>query len=148
MCIRDSLMTVTFLILAGQVKVKGQLGEMAKCLENPDQGISDMCRLFFSELATKDNAIYNSFIDIFSNLSADESLNKNSFKKIIKFLLSFIDKERYQNQLSEKLLGRLVKCESQKQWDDIAFILNNLPMKNEKTTDILKEGFKLVAARE
>lgn len=145
---RTCLMTVTFLILAGQVKVKGQLGEMAKCLENPDQGISDMCRLFFSELATKDNAIYNSFIDIFSNLSADESLNKNSFKKIIKFLLSFIDKERYQNQLSEKLLGRLVKCESQKQWDDIAFILNNLPMKNEKTTDILKEGFKLVAARE
>jgi condensin complex subunit 1 len=31
---RTCLMTLSFLILAGQVKVKGQLGEMAKCLED------------------------------------------------------------------------------------------------------------------
>lgn len=100
---KTCLMTVTFLILAGQVKVKGQLGQMAKCLENPDQGISDMCKLFFTELATKDNAIYNGFIDIFSGLSNDEDLGRTSFKRILKFLLSFIDKERHQKQLSEKL---------------------------------------------
>ncbi|CAR28118.1 ZYRO0D14256p [Zygosaccharomyces rouxii] len=145
---RTCLMTVTFLILAGQVKVKGQLGQMAKCLENPDQGVSDMCRLFFTELATKDNAIYNGFIDIFSNLSADEDLNKDGFKRIIKFLLSFVDKEKHQKQLTEKLLGRLSKCESQKQWSDIAFVLNTLPYKNEKITAALDEGFKIVRARE
>lgn len=141
-------MTVTFLILAGQVKVKGQLGEMAKCLDNPDQGISDMCRLFFTELASKDNAIYNGFIDIFSNLSSDDLLGKESFKKIIKFLLTFIDKERHQKQLNEKLVGRLRKCETQKQWDDIAFVLNNLPYKNEDVTALLEQGFKVVSAKE
>lgn len=145
---RTCLMTVTFLILAGQVKVKGQLGQMAKCLENPDQGISDMCRLFFTELATKDNAIYNGFIDIFSNLSADKTLSKDSFKKIIKFLLSFIEKEKHQKQLTEKLVSRLTKCNSQKEWNDIAFVLNNIPYKNEKVTAILEEGFKMVSARE
>ncbi|CAI4646033.1 AIG_G0037490.mRNA.1.CDS.1 [Saccharomyces cerevisiae] len=145
---RTCLMTVTFLILAGQVKVKGQLGEMAKCLDNPDQGISDMCRLFFTELASKDNAIYNGFVDIFSNLSSDDLLGKESFKKIIKFLLTFIDKERHQKQLNEKLVGRLRKCETQKQWDDIAFVLNNLPYKNEDVTALLEQGFKVVSAKE
>ena len=86
------LMTLTFLILAGQVKVKGQLGEMAKCLEDPGKRIADLSRMFFSELATKDNAIYNHFVDMFSLLSADEALQEDSFRKIIKFLTGFIEK--------------------------------------------------------
>lgn len=146
---KTCLMTITFLILAGQVKVKGQLGEMAKCLENSDQNISDMCRLFFTELSTKDNAIYNGFIDIFSTLSADDNLEFSSFKKIIKFLLSFIDKDKHQKQLSTKLLNRLSSCTTEKQWDEIAFVLNNIPLVNEnpKIKETLQEGFKKVSAR-
>ena len=45
------------------IKVKGQLGEMAKCLEDEDVRIADLAKLFFSELATKDNAIYNNLPD-------------------------------------------------------------------------------------
>jgi condensin complex subunit 1 len=145
---RTCLMTVTFLILAGQVKVKGQLSSMAKCLENPDQGISDMCRLFFAELATKDNAIYNGFIDIFSGLSNDETLSKDAMKRIIKFLVSFIDKERHQKQLADKLLVRLLKCQNQSQWNDVAFVLNTMPYKNESISAALEEGYKLVLARQ
>lgn len=145
---RTCLMTITFLILAGQVKVKGQLGEMAKCLENPDRTISSMCRLFFTELAAKDNAIYNSFIDIFSNLSSDKALKGDDFKKIMKFLISFIDKERHQKQLSEKLFTRLLTCTTQEQWDDIAFVLNCIPYSDETMNARLKEGFKLVKANQ
>lgn len=146
---KTCLMTITFLILAGQVKVKGQLGEMAKCLEHSDQTISDMCRLFFTELSTKDNAIYNGFIDIFSTLSSDEHLETSSFKKIIKFLLSFIDKEKHQRQLSEKLLARLINCTNETQWDEIAFVLNSIPLVNDnpKVKETLQEGFKKVSAR-
>lgn len=89
---RTCLMTLTFLILAGQVKVKGQLGEMAKCLEDPDKRIADLSRMFFTELATKDNAVYNQFIDMFSHLSAATDLEEASLKRIIKFLASFIEK--------------------------------------------------------
>lgn len=89
---RTCLMTLTFLILAGQVKVKGQLGEMAKCLEDSDKKITDMARMFFSELATKDNAVYNQFVDMFSVLSADKGLDEDAFKRIIKFLAGFIEK--------------------------------------------------------
>ena len=89
---RTCLMTLTFLILAGQVKVKGQLGEMAKCLEDDDRKIADMARMFFSELATKDNAVYNHFVDMFSLLSADQVLDEDAFRRILKFLSGFIEK--------------------------------------------------------
>ena len=89
---RTCLMTLTFLILAGQVKVKGQLGEMAKCLEDSDKRIADLSKMFFTELATKDNAVYNHFIDMFSLLSAEKDLEEDALKRIIKFLASFIEK--------------------------------------------------------
>jgi condensin complex subunit 1 len=89
---RTCLMTLTFLILAGQVKVKGQLGEMAKCTEDEDARIRDMSRMFFTELATKDNAVYNHFVDMFSLLSADKAVDEEAFRRIVKFLAAFIEK--------------------------------------------------------
>jgi condensin complex subunit 1 len=89
---RTCLMTLTFLILAGQVKVKGQLGEMAKCLEEEDKRIADLARMFFTELSTKDNAVYNHFVDMFSLLSADEGLGEEAFRRIVRFLLGFVEK--------------------------------------------------------
>ena len=89
---RTCLMTLTFLILAGQVKVKGQLGEMAKCLEDDDRKIADLAKMFFTELATKDNAVYNHFVDMFSLLSSDERLEEDAMKRIVKFLCGFVEK--------------------------------------------------------
>jgi condensin complex subunit 1 len=94
---RTCLMTLTFLILAGQVKVKGQLGEMAKCLEDEDKRIADLSRMFFTELSTKDNAVYNHFVDMFSLLSAEKDLEEDALKRIIKFLAGFIEKVSYPN---------------------------------------------------
>lgn len=145
---RTCLMTVTFLILAGQVKVKGQLSSMAKCLENTDQGISDMCKLFFTELATKDNAIYNGFIDIFSGLSNDQTLEDDARKRIVKFLVGFIEKEKHQKLLSEKLLVRLMKTQSEREWDDVAYVLTAIPYKNEAITQAIEAGYKMVLARD
>ena len=88
---RTCLMTLTFLILAGQVKVKGQLGEMAKCLEDEDRRIADLARMFFTELSTKDNAVYNHFVDMFSLLSGG-GMEEETFRRIIRFLLGFVEK--------------------------------------------------------
>ena len=56
----NSLMVLTHLILNGMIKVKGQLGEMAKCLEAEERRIKDLAKLFFSELAQKDVCRYSS----------------------------------------------------------------------------------------
>lgn len=62
---------------------------MAKCLEDPDERISGLARLFFTELASKDNNLP----DIISNLSNGENaVNEESFKRIMKSLFDFIEK--------------------------------------------------------
>ncbi|KAM0257034.1 hypothetical protein ACHAQJ_004629 [Trichoderma viride] len=142
---RTCLMTLTFLILAGQVKVKGQLGEMAKCMEDEDRRIADLAKMFFSELSTKDNAVYNHFVDMFSLLSAG-SMEEESFKRIIRFLLGFVEKDKHAKQLAEKLAARLGRCETERQWNDVAFALGLLQHKNEDITKLVSEGFKVVQA--
>ncbi|KAI1486663.1 condensin component [Biscogniauxia mediterranea] len=142
---RTCLMTLTFLILAGQVKVKGQLGEMAKCLEDEDKRIADLARMFFTELSTKDNAVYNHFVDMFSLLSAGQ-MEEEPFRRIIRFLLGFVEKDKHARQLAEKLAARLPRCETERQWNDVAFALGLLQHKNEDITKVVSEGFKVVHA--
>ncbi|KAI5293659.1 Condensin complex subunit [Ascosphaera acerosa] len=141
---RTCLMTLTLLILAGQVKVKGQLGEMAKCLEDDDKKIADLARMFFTELATKDNAVYNHFVDMFSLLSTEKDLKEDSLRRIIRFLAGFIEKDKHARQLSDKLAARLPRCETERQWNDVAFALSLLPHKNDEITRVLGAGFKVV----
>ncbi|AEO67640.1 condensin-like protein [Thermothielavioides terrestris NRRL 8126] len=143
---RTCLMTLTFLILAGQVKVKGQLGEMAKCLEDEDKRIADLARMFFTELSTKDNAVYNHFVDMFSLLSADRRIDEESFRRIVRFLLGFVEKDKHAKQLAEKLAARLARCETERQWNDVAFALGLLQHKNEDISKLVAEGFKVVQA--
>ncbi|KAI6088370.1 condensin component [Hypoxylon rubiginosum] len=142
---RTCLMTLTFLILAGQVKVKGQLGEMAKCLEEEDKRIADLARMFFTELSTKDNAVYNHFVDMFSLLSAGQ-MEEESFRRIVKFLLGFVEKDKHARQLAEKLAARLQRCESERQWNDVAFALGLLQHKNEDIAKVVSEGYKVQIA--
>jgi condensin complex subunit 1 len=163
---RTCLMTLTFLILAGQVKVKGQLGEMAKCLEDEDRRIADLARMFFTELSTKDNAVYNHFVDMFSLLSAGGKMEEESFRRVIRFLLGFVEKvsfrmtglcieyfgeltisqDKHAKQLAEKLAARLNRCETERQWNDVAFALGLLQHKNEDITKLVSEGYRMVQA--
>lgn len=115
---RTCLMTLTFLILAGQVKVKGQLGEMAKCVEDDDDKIREMSRMFFAELAGKDNAVYNHFVDMFSLLSADEALDEDRFKRIIKFLASFIEKVScdFNSKIPSRKTNRFCRTSTPNNW--------------------------------
>ncbi|EZF11545.1 hypothetical protein H112_07356 [Trichophyton rubrum D6] len=143
---RTCLMTLTFLILAGQIKVKGQLGEMAKCLEDEDKKIADLARMFFTELSTKDNAVYNHFVDMFSLLSTEKALEEESLRRIIKFLAGFVEKDKHARQLADKLAARLTRCETEKQWNDVAYALSLLPHKNEEISKTVAAGFKVVQA--
>ncbi|KAI1620718.1 condensin complex subunit 1 [Exophiala viscosa] len=146
---RTCLMTLTFLILAGQVKVKGQLGEMAKCLEDGDKKIADLARMFFSELATKDNAVYNQFVDMFSVLTQDGPfdggvMEEEAVKRILKFLCGFIEKDKHAKNLAEKLAARLGRCVNKRQWDDTAYALSLLQHKNEDIAKRVAEGYRVV----
>lgn len=69
---KHTFMVLTHLILNGMIKTKGQLGGMAKCLEDEQVRIRDLARLFFSELAAKDNVIYNELPECVGDPAAAE----------------------------------------------------------------------------
>ena len=138
---KHTLMVLTHLILNGMIKVKGQLGEMAKCLEDEEPRVSDLAKLFFSELATKENAVYNNLPDIISHLSIGKhAVDEETFARTMKFIFTFIDKEKQAENVVEKLCQRFRLTNSERQWRDIAFCLSLLPYKSEKSVKKLIEG--------
>ncbi|KDQ52062.1 hypothetical protein JAAARDRAFT_62069 [Jaapia argillacea MUCL 33604] len=140
---KNTLMVLTHLILNGMIKVKGQLGEMAKCLEDPEPRIADLAKLFFTELSTKENAIYNNLPDVISHLSVGEhAVDEETFQSTMRYIFSFIEKEKQAESIVEKLCQRFRLSEEPRQWRDIAFCLSLLPFKSERSVKKLIEGLQ------
>lgn len=140
---KNTLMVLTHLILNGMIKVKGQLGEMAKCLEDEDERIADLAKLFFSELSTKENAIYNNLPDVISHLSVGaHAVEEPVFQSTMRYIFSFIEKEKQAENIVEKLCQRFRLTEDPRQWRDIAFCLSLLPFKSERSVKKLIEGLQ------
>lgn len=138
---KNTLMVLTHLILNGMIKVKGQLGEMAKCLGDEDKRISDLAHLFFTELSTKDKQIYNNLPDIISHLSMGaHAVDEDTFAKSIRFIFGFVDKKREAEVIVEKLCQRFRVAPEPRQWRDIAFCLSLLPFNSEIAVRRLVEG--------
>ncbi|KAJ3394219.1 Condensin complex subunit [Lobulomyces angularis] len=146
---KNTLMVLTHLILNGMVKVKGQISEIAKLIESKEVKLRDLSRLFFTELSTKDNSVYNNLPDIISNLSNTEidsngnfikGVEEADFKKIMEFLFSFVKKAQHLDNLVEKLCLRFKNSSNCRQWRDIAFCLSLIPYSNEKSFRKFVEG--------
>ena len=139
---RHTLMVLTHLILNDMVKVKGQVCEIAMCLQDDDPRIRDLSRLLFHELSKRsNNPVYNLLPDIISQLSL-LSLPKEDFRAIMNFLLGHIKKERQMEQLTEKLCQRFPKATSLHQKSDLAHCLTQLKM-TERSIKCLSDNFKL-----
>ena len=127
---KNTFMVLTFLILNGMIKVKGQISEMAKCLEDPDERIRSLAKLFFTELSTKDNAIYNNLPDIISNLT---NVEEAKYKRIMKYIMSFITKEKQNESIVEKLCQRFRMTDNERSWSDVAYCMSLLSFGTEKS---------------
>ncbi|XP_012566984.1 condensin complex subunit 1 isoform X1 [Hydra vulgaris] len=128
------------LILNDMVKVKGQISEMAVCLEDKEEKISSAAKLFFFELSQKGNALYNIVPDIISRLSDhDQGIEEKLFRSIMKYLLQFIQKDKHSESLIEKLCHRYRVTRTDRQWRDLSYCLSLLPY-NEKSFKKLIEN--------
>jgi len=149
LCLRDkftsvrknTLMVLMHLILNDMVKVKGQVCEIALCLEDQEPAIRDMSRLLFQELSKRsNNPIYNLLSDIISKLSQMD-IEKKTFRNIMLFLLGFIEKEKQNETFIEKLCLRFPTCTSISQKADIAFCLSQLKV-TAKCIKCFNDNFK------
>lgn len=132
---RTCIVALTFLILAGQIKVKGKLGEIAKTIVHPNDKISSLAKMFFNELSSKENAIYNSYLDILSTLHKDVTLPSAKMNIVIRFLSQRLDKEKQMKKLTDKLVVRMKKAETEREWSACVQAINSM---NRKVDDDIK----------
>lgn len=158
---RQALLVLMHLILTGLLKVKGRLGEIAKCLEHPDPSIADLARLFFHELASKDPlAIYNHIPDVVSTLlhekEEEEDLNEMekernessfidepTFQAIMRIIFGHVKRERQMEGLVEKLIQRFRTTNSPSAWRNISYCLGLVSYSGEKALRRLIDGFPI-----
>ncbi|XP_022241936.1 condensin complex subunit 1-like [Limulus polyphemus] len=142
---KNTLIVLTHLILNDMVKVKGQISDVALCIVDNKEEIAGLAKLFFHELSRKGNAIYNILPDIISRLSDPEcGTNGEDFRTILRFLFSFIEKDKQLESLVEKLCHRFRATRTDRQNQDLAFCLSLLPY-SERSIRKLQENLTCFA---
>jgi condensin complex subunit 1 len=138
---KKTLLVLTHLILNDMIKTKANMTDIAKCILDKDVNIVSHTKSFFNELSKRGtNPIYNILPDVISRLSSEE--NEENFRSVLKFLLSFITKDRQIDQLVEKLCTRFKSTTVEKEWRDIAYCISILSH-NEKSIKKLIQSIKL-----
>ncbi|XP_018499140.1 condensin-1 complex subunit CAP-D2 isoform X1 [Pyrus x bretschneideri] len=138
---KNAVLVLSHLILNDMMKVKGYINEMAIRLEDEDERISNLAKLFFNELSKKgSNPIYNLLPDILGKLS-NQNLKRESFCNIMQFLIGSIKKDKQMEALVEKLCNRFSGDTDIRQWECISYCLSQLAF-TEKGMKKLIESFK------
>ncbi|XP_010672998.2 condensin-1 complex subunit CAP-D2 [Beta vulgaris subsp. vulgaris] len=138
---KNAVLVLSHLILNEMMKVKGYIYEMAMRLEDEDDRIANLAKLFFTELAKKgSNPIYNLLPDILGKLSK-QNLEKESFCNIMQFLIGSIKKDKQMEGLVEKLCNRFNGVTDSSHWQCLAYCLSQLAF-TDKGMKKLIESFK------
>jgi condensin complex subunit 1 len=137
----NTLTVLTHLVLNDMVKVRGQISELALCLEDTDERIQDMARLFFSEFRHKQQGmlLYNLLPDMISRLSAGD-VEEGKFRRVVRFVFTFVDKARQTDGLVDKLCQRFRATDVPRQWRDVAFCLAQLSYSEKSVRRLLEEA--------
>ncbi|XP_048554898.1 condensin-1 complex subunit CAP-D2 [Triticum urartu] len=139
---KNAVLVISHLILNDMMKVKGYINEMAVRVEDEDERISSLAKLFFHELSKKgSNPIYNLLPDILSRL-CNQHLKEETFRNIMQFLIGSIKKDKQMEALVDKLCNRFAGVNDVRQWEYISYCLSQLTF-TEKGLKKLIDNFKI-----
>ena len=163
----NTIRVLSHLILKEMIKTRGQIYEIALCTIDTDPQISALAKLFFQELAQRNNGlvIYNAMPDIISQLSggsgggavasalnqgtsdasAGRHIEEDEFRTVVTYLFTFIKRDKQCETLIEKLCyGFRAASASERKCRDLAFCLSKLQL-SDNGIKKLKETFKWYA---
>ncbi len=103
------MIVISHLALNEMIKLKGEIVDICLLLESEDSKLVDLVKLFLHELRQKgNNIVYNLIPKALARLSNDfKDIGYDRFQKVIKELISNIDKEKQVEGLIEKLVNKL-----------------------------------------
>lgn len=89
----NALSVLSHLILNDQIRVKGQIALIVVLLEDPDEHIQTLARVFFAEWSKRgNNPVYNILPECISALLEMPSVSYEVYQKLIRFLMKFVEK--------------------------------------------------------
>lgn len=139
---KNAVLVISHLILNDMMKVKGHINEMAVRIEDENERISSLAKLFFHELSKKGtNPIYNLLPDMLGRL-CNQHLKEETFYNIMQFLISSIKKDKQMEALVDKLCNRFAGVNDVRQWEYISYCLSQLTF-TEKGLKKLIDNFKM-----
>ena len=138
------------LTLNDMLLVKSYVAQVVKCLNDENNTVSELAKLFFTSLATRDQKLYNALPDIISRLTdpssrTDPDQDKSAdeaFKFQIEYLLQYIEKDKHLDALFEKLTSRLIRAVDDRQILELSFCLSQIKSITNKGT----KAFLLLAS--
>ncbi|BES97083.1 Condensin complex subunit 1 [Nesidiocoris tenuis] len=146
---KNTVVVLCHLISREMVKVRGQIAEICLCLEDEEPSIVGIVQSLLYDLSQKGNTLYNIIADIISRLSnpdRPDPVSSEAFKRIMKFILGLVSKDRQNELLVEKLTLRLKEAPTDRQCQDLAFCLSLLSY-NEKSLRRLGESLPINSER-
>ena len=146
---KNVLMVLMHLVLNDMVKVagQGQVSELSLCVLDGEERIASLAKLFFTEYAKKsDSPVYNLLPDIVSSLSARPELSYDSYREVLGFVITLIQKDKQNEAMVEKLCKRFDDSDEPRRHRQVAFCLSALAH-TEKSIKKLVELFRTYSSR-
>eukprot|EP01130_Rhizamoeba_saxonica_P006824 TRINITY_DN2733_c0_g1_i1.p1 TRINITY_DN2733_c0_g1~~TRINITY_DN2733_c0_g1_i1.p1 ORF type:complete len:1333 (+),score=255.11 TRINITY_DN2733_c0_g1_i1:15-4013(+) len=139
---KNTIMVLTHLILNNMIRMRGHIYEMAYTIQDPSDRIRDLSKLFYIELSNKGpDYIYNIIPETIGALAGNTKMCEDSYQEIMKYLFSFIRKDKHVESLVEKLCSRIRRTENPYVWRDIVYCLILVNF-SERSIKKLSDGFR------
>jgi len=138
---RKAMLVLTHLVLNDMLKLKGQASDVLFCLLDPE--VRNLTSLFLEELYKKDaTALFNVLPDALSKLIPSQELTYDQFKLIIDKVFAYVERERWMENLIDKLCQRMLSVKEGAIQLRISYCLNKL-VSTEKTLKKLLENIAI-----
>lgn len=133
-------MVITHLILNDMLKLRGEIVDICRLLDDEDERIRDQVKLFLHELHSKGgHIIYNLFPKAITRLSKEfESIPVFEFENMARNLITYIKADKQIETLVEKLCQKLKHSPSPVEWRNTAFCLSQLKITEKILSKLLE----------
>ncbi|CAJ0964078.1 unnamed protein product, partial [Mesorhabditis belari] len=149
-CVRETALLVLLHVTAdGLVQNRSGVADIARCFVDPVEDIQIMAKMFFAELSTKKNMIFNAMPDFLSRLTRNNNqVSFEDFKKIMTPLLEYLEALESED-LVLRVLQRIESIDSEsliknEQLPLYLIWVLNMVAKNEKSFSKIRDHRKAI----
>ncbi|KAJ3659541.1 hypothetical protein Zmor_011225 [Zophobas morio] len=139
---KTAFFSLANLILRSMIRAHSHIAEMAACLIDQNQEVSEMAKNFFERMAQKENNLVNVIPDIFTHLVRVDEVTEEELRYILKFLFDLVDTSKRLENLVDRFCCKYTPDENMRLNRNITYSLSLINY-NDKALRKLREKFPM-----